>query len=334
VLQARWTAPGVELVDVEPPLLPEGWVRLQVAASGICGSDLHVYRGGLPSDRGGVPGHEVAGCPIEGPQGLPSQLYAVEPRTWCGTCELCVQGRRHLCPEGRLFGLNAPGGLAEFMDVPMTSLHAVDRALSPVVAAIAEPLAVCVRAVRLARPAPGSRVLILGGGAIGLLAGLLARDRAAEVGITARHPHQREAAAKLGLVPLGEGEAERWAQDREPDVVIETVGGEADTLEAAVRLCRAGGRVVVLGLFAGLRPVNALLLMAKELTVVGSNTYGTDRRGTEFGAAVDLVPRYREEIASLQTHRFPLGALEEAFRCAADKRSGSLKVTIVPVRDR
>jgi threonine dehydrogenase-like Zn-dependent dehydrogenase len=245
-----------------------------------------------------------------------------------------VQGRRHLCPQGRLFGLNAPGGLAEFMDVPSTSLYPVDRALPPVVAAIAEPLAVCVRAVRLADPAPGSRALILGGGAIGLLAGLLARDRAAEVGVTARHPHQREAAAKLGLVPLGEGEAERWAEDREPDVVIETVGGEADTLDAAVRICRAGGRVVVLGVFAGLRPVDALLLMAKELTVMGSNTYGTNRRGTEFGAAVELISRYRREIETLQTHRFPLSALEEAFQCAADKRSGSLKVTILPVSDR
>jgi threonine dehydrogenase-like Zn-dependent dehydrogenase len=333
VLQARWTAPGVELVDVEPPPLREGWVRLQVAACGICGSDLHVYRGGLASEPGGVPGHEVVGFPVEGATGLDARLYAVEPRTWCGACELCVQGRRHLCPQGGLFGVTGPGGLAEFMDVPVTSLHPVSPTVSPVVAAIAEPLAVSLRAVRLAGPTAGSRVLVLGGGAVGLLTGLLARDRSSEVGVTARHPHQQEAARKLGLVPLGENEAESWARDREPDTVIETVGGAADTLDQAVRLCRAAGRIVVLGLFTGTRSIDAFLLMVKELTVMGSNTYGTDRSGAEFGAAVDLIPRYRHEIGILQTHRLPLTALEEAFRLASDKASGAIKVTLVPVRN-
>jgi threonine dehydrogenase-like Zn-dependent dehydrogenase len=216
------------------------------------------------------------------------------------------------------------------MDAPAAAIHPVDASVPPVAASIAEPFAVCVRAVRLAQLEAGSRVLILGGGSIGLLVGLVARDRSAEVAITVRHPHQREAARKLGLQPLGEAEVEVWAQDRGPDTVIETVGGSSETLNQAIRLCRPAGRIVVLGIFIGDRPINAFLLMVKELSVIGSNTYGTDRRGPEFRAAVDLIPRYREEIASLQTHRFALEEVDEAFRCAADKRSGAIKVTIVP----
>jgi threonine dehydrogenase-like Zn-dependent dehydrogenase len=187
-----------------------------------------------------------------------------------------------------------------------------------------------VRAVHLARLEASSRVLVLGAGSIGLVAGLLARDRAREVAVSTRHPHQAEAVRRLGLEPLGEARVDEWAVAREPDVVIETVGTRADTVDAALRLVRAAGRVVVLGVFSEPRPVNLFALMLKELEVVGSNTYGQDRRGAEFAAAVDLLPRLRSELASLQTHAFPLKSVEEGFACAADKGSGAIKVTIEP----
>ena len=85
----------------------------------------------------------------------------------------------------------------------------------------------------------------------------------------------------------------------------------------------------MLGLFSADVPIPALAVMFKELTIIGSNTYGTDRRGPEFRGAVDLLPRYREEIAVLQTHRVPLAQVEDAFRVAADKRSGAIKVTVL-----
>jgi threonine dehydrogenase-like Zn-dependent dehydrogenase len=333
VRQARWTERGIEVAEVDPPPLREGWVRLQVSACGICGSDLHLYRRELPAAVGGVPGHEVVGFPLDGPAGLSERLYAVEPRTWCGSCDPCVAGNRHLCPQGLLLGLQAPGGLGDFMDVPREALHPVEPSLSPVAASIAEPLAVCVRAAHLARLEASSRVLVLGGGSIGLLSGLVCRDRAARVGITVRHPHQHEAALKLGLTPIAERDLDSWALEAQPDVVVETVGGTADTLSTAVRVCRPAGRIIVLGLFSADVPIPAFVLMAKELELVGSNTYGTDRRGPQFRGAVDLLPRYREEIDVLQTHRVPLEQVEDAFRLADDKRSGAIKVTILAQPD-
>ena len=327
--QAHWQEDGVALVDVAPPPLPAGWVRLRVAACGICGSDLHMLRQHFARVPGVGPGHEMVGHPLDGPAGLEDRLYAVEPRTWCGECEFCTVGSRHLCTRGTLLGVTAPGGLAEFVDVPLASLHAVGD-LEPLVASLAEPLAVCVRAIHLAEIQTGSRVLVLGAGTIGLLSGLLARDRAESVAISARHSHQRAAAKQLGLTPLAEDEVAAWALEHGPDVVIETVGGRADTVDQAVLLCRPGGRIVVVGVFGGARQVNLLLLMAKELVVVGSNTYGTDRRGAEFASAVRLLPRYASELRPLQTHQLPLDQISQAFTTADDKKSGAIKVTLLP----
>ncbi len=328
--QARWTQDGIELVNLEAEPLREDWVRLRVLANGICGTDLHLYRRELPPLPDSVPGHEIVGVPVEGPRGLADGLYAVEPRIWCGECDFCGAGDHHLCPNGRVIGIQDPGGLAEQVDVPRPSLHPIDPSVPPLVASLAEPFAVALRAVHLARLEADSRVLVLGAGSIGLLAGLLARDRAARVAIAARYPHQREAAARLGLEPLGENEVDEWTGAFGPDVVIETVGGFADTIAQAVHLCRPSGRVVVLGVFASERSLNALEFMAKELSLIGSNTYGSTRRGSEFRAAVDLLPRYRAELEPLQTHQFRLSSLNDAFKCALDKRSGAIKVTVIP----
>jgi threonine dehydrogenase-like Zn-dependent dehydrogenase len=98
----------------------------------------------------------------------------------------------------------------------------------------------------------------------------------------------------------------------------------------ATRFCRAGGRIVVLGIFSKRSEVNGYLLATKELELVGSNMYGASRRGSQFRAAVELLPRYAAELAPLQTHRFGLGELESAFRCASDKQSGAIKVATEP----
>ena len=328
--QARWTENGVEVAEAAPPPLLPDWVRLRVAACGICGTDLHLWRRELQAPVGLAPGHEIAGHPLDGPPGLDDGLYAVEPMAVCGVCDFCVSGRRHLCPSIAIIGVMRSGGLADFVDVPRYALHRVHPSVSPLVASFAEPLAVGVRGVSLANLADDSRVLVIGAGAIGLVSGLLARDRVREVAITARHPQQRDAAKRLGLTVLGEGDVRAWLGDAQPDVVIETVGGHAQTLLDATRWCRPGGRIVVLGIFSKRAELSAYNLATRELEIVGSNLYGMGRRGPQFRAAVDLLPRYATELAGMQTHQFRLDRIEDAFRAASEKQSGAIKVTVVP----
>jgi threonine dehydrogenase-like Zn-dependent dehydrogenase len=331
VRRATWTDDRLEILEVDPPPLFDGWVRLRVEACGICGSDLHFWDGHLPRPLGTAPGHEFAGTVVEGPAGLPDVRYAVSPNVSCGVCEFCTTGRTNLCRRGGYgIGLGRDGALADFVDAPATNLAPVPDGVDAVTASFTEPLAVTVRGVGLAGIGPDTTVLILGAGMIGLCAALVARDRAGVVAITARHPHQRAAAEQLGVTVLGEGDVLPWAKEHRPDAVIESVGGAADTIGDAIRAVRRGGRVVVLGSFGGPRPVDLQALMMKEIALLGSFCYGTGDREAEFTTAARLTGRWRDELQAFATHQFALDDIAGAFETANDKTTGAIKVTLVP----
>lgn len=329
--RATWTDDGLDIVEVDPPPLADGWVRLRVDACGICGSDLHFWHGRLTRPLGTAPGHEFCGTILDGPAGLADVRYAVSPNVCCGRCEFCTTGRTNLCRRGgHGIGLGRDGALAEFVDAPVVNLAPVPDTVDPVVAALTEPLAVTVRGVGLARVGSDSTVLVLGAGTIGLCAALVARDRAAAVAITARHPHQRAAAAHLGVAVLDEVDAKAWAKEHRPDVVIESVGGDANTVDDAVHAVRRGGRVLVLGSFNAPKPVDLQSLMMKEVALVGSFCYGHGEREPEFSTAARLTGRWHPELAALTTHQFALDAVATAFATADDKSTGAIKVTLLP----
>lgn len=329
--RAVWTEDGLEVIDTDPGPLEAGWVRLRVEACGICGSDLHFWHGHLPRPLGTSPGHELAGTVVDGPSGLADVRYAVSPNVVCGTCIFCTTGRTNLCNRGGPgIGLGRDGGLAELVDAPLRNLAPIPDAVDAVTASLTEPLAVTVRGIGRADVQPDHRVLVLGAGTIGLCAALVARDLAAAVAITARHPHQRAAAERLGVTVLGEDEAIAWGKENRPDLVVESVGGTAGTLGDAVRVVGRGGRIVVLGTFGEPQPVDLQRLMMKEVSLLGSFCYGEGQREPEFTTAARLTGRWRTELAALTTHRLPLARVVDAFGAAMDKTSGAIKVTLVP----
>jgi L-iditol 2-dehydrogenase len=173
-------------------------------------------------------------------------------------------------------------------------------------------------------------VLVLGAGSIGLLAALVARDRAANVAITARHPHQRAVAERLGVTVVDEADAIAWGKAHRPDVVIESVGGTADTISDAIRVVGRGGRIVMLGAFGEPKLVDLQRMMMKEVALLASYCYGRGDREAEFVTAARLTGRWTDELAALTTHQFPLEQVRHAFDTAEDKSSGAIKVTLVP----
>lgn len=329
--RAVWTDDGLELVDTEPAPLEPGWARLRVEACGICGSDLHFWHGNLPRPIGTSPGHELAGTVLDGPAGLADVRYAVSPNVSCGACPFCRSGRTNLCRRGGYgLGLGRDGGLAESIDAPVVNLAPIPDGVDAITASLTEPLAVSVRGVGLAALRPDSVVLVLGAGAIGLCAALVARDRAAMVAISARHQHQRDAASRLGVHSIGEDDVVAWAKEHRPDVVIESVGGSAGTITDAIKVVDRGGRVVVLGTFAAPQPVDLQRLMRNEVSLVGSFCYGGGDREPEFTTAARLTDRWRAELGALTTHQFPLDDVAAAFGTADDKHTGAIKVTLTP----
>jgi threonine dehydrogenase-like Zn-dependent dehydrogenase len=180
-------------------------------------------------------------------------------------------------------------------------------------------------------------VLVLGAGTIGLMTALAASELgASEVWLSARHPHQAELGRQLGATRvLGEAEASPlalagMAGEAPIDLVVETVGGNADTLGAASAAVRPGGTISVLGIFYGDVPLSALSLFVKENTITWSNCYARTAAGADFATAVDLVWKRRDVLAGVTTHQVPLGDIERAYPLAGDKKRGAVKVTVLP----
>jgi threonine dehydrogenase-like Zn-dependent dehydrogenase len=253
----------------------------------------------------------------------------------CRDCAYCRSGREQLCPERKLLGMMVPGGFADYLDAPAYAVHPLPASLDFEVGALVEPLAVSVHGLRQVGLQHGERVAVLGSGTIGLTALVAARALgASDVYMTARYAHQAELARALGaaaVVEANEGAVEALAAafaGRPPEVVVETVGGHADTLNEAVALAAASGRVSVLGVFTGPVSLNATAAVLKEVTLVGGITYGRPGTRSDFEVALEIATRHAGELRRLITHRLPLDEIERAFTIAADKSRRSVKVTV------
>lgn len=303
----RNTEGGVEVLDVEDP---SGGLTVHIAGSGICGSDLHLL------DFGPMPvtlGHEFAGRLDDG------TAVAVEPLLPCGRCERCELGEYHLCPDVRIIGISADGGMAEAVAVPERCLVPLAMGVDPVDAAVVEPLGVAVHGLRLAGLEPGARVTVIGGGSIGLAAVAVARSAGCDVAIVARHPHQQAAAERLGAT-VGAVEA---------DVVVEAAGTES-ALETATEAAVPGAAIALLGTYwDGLRGPG-FPFTAKELRLVGSFAYCRHGSGRDMDDAAAVLAAEPTIADVMITHRFPLDDAAEAFRVARDREAGAIKVVLQP----
>lgn len=334
---AVWNDHGsLDVVERPVPEPRPGWVRIKVSAVGICGTDLHFFRGSFPSPAGLLPGHEVGGvidAVGEGVQLPVGASVAVEPQSFCGECYQCRTGNHNRCAKRILFGVTGRGGCAEFATIPAYGVYLVPDAIPPAAAALAEPLAVCIRGLRRGRVEAGQRIAILGAGTIGLMSLIGARAAGAgEVLITVRYPHQQRAAKSLGADGVFEnvGALTNRLGGAPVDCVIETVGGRSATLMEAVNVVRPGGTVLMLGVFDGPSQIPALDFSTKEVTMVGSNCYGRSGSHTDFELALELLRKNLEPLTGLVTHRFGLDQINQAFTAAADKNSGSIKVHLIP----
>jgi threonine dehydrogenase-like Zn-dependent dehydrogenase len=329
-------AGNVVLDDVERPTPEMGEVVVRVRNCGICGSDLHWYYDQMmiPSV---CPGHEIAGEVADVGAGVTSlkagDPVALEGIASCGRCRYCATGEYQRCPRVRVVGITIPGGFAEYVKMPARHCFRVPAGVDFATAALSEPLGVAVHGVRLAGLEIGQRVAILGAGTIGLMAVVAARSGGAgEVIVVARRPQQKAAALALG--------ADRVVADDDPngiggdidvpiDLVVETVGGSADTLDTAVAACRPGGTICILGAFTRSPTFPALFVLAKELRLIGSFVYGRAGARADFDIVLDILRRQGRHIAeTVITHRVPLAEIARGFRTAADKTTGAIKVTI------
>jgi L-iditol 2-dehydrogenase len=310
VRAVRNTERGIEVVEVPEP--EADGVRVHVHAASICGSDLHMLGYG-PSPV--TLGHEFAGLLDDG------TAVAVDPSGPCGQCDQCAAGRGHLCRTAaeRVLGVGIDGGMAEQCVVAPRAVVPLAATLRPADACLVEPLGISVHGLALSGIEPGQRVAVVGAGSIGLGAVAVAHANGCEVGLVARHDAQHVAGERLGAT----------GASGEYDVVVEAAGTETAVAQAA-ELCRPQGTVLFLSTHWTPVTIPSFPAAMKELSFRWSFMSGNHAGVHDLDVAAALLAHHPEVAATLITHRFPLEDAAEAFRVAADRASGAIKVVIEP----
>ncbi|ASP33884.1 zinc-binding dehydrogenase [Labrenzia sp. VG12] len=266
--------------DVEDPVPAVGDALIQVAHTGICGSDMHAFLG--HDDRRPAPlilGHEVAGTVLSG--ALAGKRVTVNPLVTCGTCEACRSGRDNLCPTRQIISMPPrEGGFAERLAMPEGNLVVVPDHVSDAQAALAEPIACGWHAVRLARTAlaggagenpAGARALVIGGGAIGLGAALsLKAQGISDVRLV--EPNKERARYLAETCALNVLTPEEADDSGHYDLVIDGVGFAA-TRAAASDRAKPGGIIVHIGLGSAEGGLDIRRMTLQEITFIGTYTY-------------------------------------------------------------
>ncbi|MEU4743013.1 alcohol dehydrogenase catalytic domain-containing protein [Actinosynnema sp. NPDC023658] len=309
-------------------------MRIDVAYTGVCGTDLHIFHGHM-DNRVAAPqviGHEMSGVVAAvGPEvsgWAAGDPVTVMPLDWCGDCPACTTGHSHICHRLSFIGIDAPGSMRQSWVVDARTLVAVPEAVSLRDAALVEPTAVAVHDVRRAEVAAGERVLVVGGGPVGLLIAVVARHAGAEVLVAEVDRGRRELAQRLGLRvvdPVGEDLAavvESWTEGAGVPVAFEVSGAQAG-VESAVAALGVRGRLCLVAIHPTPREVNLHRFFWRELTLVGARLY----ERPDFERAVALIADGTIPTADLVTRVEPLARAQEAFE-ALENGAGEMKILI------
>lgn len=334
----RWYGRGdVRLVDVPVPVPGRHEALVEVTWCGVCGSDVEEYLDGpVVIPAGAAPltlGHEIVGvvtrAAADGSGPAAGTRVVVDVVRGCGECWWCRRHQEGLCRDLVVTGQHVDGGLAEAVPARADRLLTIPDSVSDAEAALAEPLAVAVRAARRCGSLFGRSVLVLGAGTVGQLVSQVIRaGGAAVVGVVDPVPARRTLALRLGadVAFAPEDDHRGWTgwPDRGVDLVVECAGRPGLAAQA-IRTTRPGGRAVLVGVFPRPEPVDMLDLVLGEKEMVGSAAHMWD---DDVAAGLALLGRGAVRTAELITDRVPLTAGPAAFAALAAPTGLGLKMLI------
>jgi len=291
-------------------------VRLKVAFCGICGTDLHIYKGGMDK-RVAIPqviGHEMSGEIAELGSNVKGwavgDRVVVRPLHPCGSCPACKAGHAHVCYNLKFLGIDTPGALQSSWTVPAHTLHRIPSNLSYDQAALIEPVAVACHDIRRGDLKAGEEAVVIGGGPIGLLIALVAAQAGARVLISEVNPFRLKLARDLRLETVNPKETDlndfilKRTGGTGADVVFEVTGTPAGAA-AMTQLVRVRGRIVVVGVFGDPPKVDLFRFFWRELDLFGARVYEPQ----DFASAARGVLPLERLISA----RWPVTEVQTAF---------------------
>jgi 2-desacetyl-2-hydroxyethyl bacteriochlorophyllide A dehydrogenase len=324
----------LRLVELPRPTISENEILLQIKQVGICGTDLHIYHGGMTVPTPLVMGHEFVGDVVEvGAQVTHLQVgdrAVAEHVMGCGNCDYCSRGQKNLCIAPVVIGLHRSGALAEFMVLPAELVFKLPDGLSYEEGVLAEPLSIAVYAVQKAKLRVGQFVVVIGQGPIGLFLDVVAKERGVKVIGVDVLDARLDYAQQHGFVDYCiNSKAEDVLKKIQEitgsdgaDVVFEAVGIEP-TARMALDVTRRGGEVVMLGVFERDVLVNMMQIVKKELVVSGSWTCLD-----AFPATIALLETKKIHIDDFITHRYSFDNAIKAFEEASTYGANRIKSVI------
>ncbi len=324
------------LDDADPVAPGPGEVRLDVAYCGICGTDIHIYHGAMDK-RVAMPqviGHEASGTVAELGAGVTG--FAVGDKVVVRPLDNRAEtpadrGHSHICAGLKFIGIDSPGAFQQSWTVPAFTLHKAPANLDLKVAALAEPLAVACHDVRIGAVKPGELAVVIGGGPIGMLVALVAREAGARVILSEVNETRLAFARELGFEAVNPMQTDLAALCKErsggsgADLVFEVSGAKAAAL-GMTELLAIRGRIVVVAIYPQPVELNLFHFFWKELTLHGARVYEPE----DYEQALALMASGKLPLEKMITKIEPLDRLPEAF--AAIDREGEGMKTLIDCR--
>jgi 2-desacetyl-2-hydroxyethyl bacteriochlorophyllide A dehydrogenase len=309
---------ALESLPEQPPAA--GQVRLDVAWCGVCGTDLHIFKGHMDR-RVGFPeviGHEASAIVAEIGSGVTNvsvgDAVVVRPLDACGKCSACRDGFGHVCTKLNFIGIDSPGAFQGSWNVPAALVHTLPAGLDLKTAAFVEPLAVACHDARMSGLDAGETAVVLGGGPIGMLIALVARAYEADVILSEVNASRLKLAASMGIATVNPASDDVAAFVREnnggelAEVVFE-VSGAAPAIKQMTHLARVRGRVVVVAIVPEPAAVDLFQVFWKELQIIGTRVYEPQ----DYDRAIEMLADGLIDPSPLVTGEFPLTEIGEAF---------------------
>ena len=329
---------NIELDEIEEPVADGEKVMVAVHKTGICGSDIHYWDQGAPA--GLVLGHEFSGTVLDPGEredlSVGDRVTAL-PISPCGECEACLKGNPQFClktwDQAVGLSLDNPGGLTSKIMVRPDMVYKIPNEISDEEAAMVEPTAVGLHAVLLADIKVGEKVLVIGGGIIGLVSAMFAKmEGASYVAISETNPKRGNKAVELGV-------ADEWfnptdevfmtkINEKAPsgfDKVLECCGN-APAVTSALSLSKVGGKVVLVGVSLTPIEIPTALAVLHELTVQGSIAYTKE----EFKACIDLMADKKIDVLKFLDSVVPLSETQTSYEKLTSPDNDAVKIIIDP----
>ena len=327
------------IIETEAPRLDDpNDILIEVGATGICGSEVHAFKGTHPFRKPpSIMGHELAGRVMEVGAAVtgfePGDRVAILPYRTCGVCRWCRTGESQVCPSRTVMGVPGwPGGFGEIVAVPARGAYRLPDHVSYVEGALVETLAVGVRAVERGGVRAGESVAIIGTGPIGMaVAAAACQAEAAKIICVDRQPHcldtaTRDLGATHGVLADGRpivDEIKGLNDGEGADIVFMTVGVPA-LMTDALAAVRRHGRIVMVAIFDTPVSLDSHSLTGAEVSLIGTSGYSE----ANYAAALELIASKTVRAKAMVSHVLPLDEIQRGFDLADTKAEGAMKVML------